>query len=133
MSDTNATAAPEKAPAKKAPPAYTVITPADAEGTVTISDTKGNHIQWRDPDLSEKMDVYEAAGPVNVANAMWLGTAMLSAGVRQHRGKPVPFPTTKAEVKALTKQIGQSGIDAIIEYRKTLDADTGADLVVAKN
>lgn len=85
---------------------------------VTTSD--GRKLTLKEVGPGDMLDLIEAAGSAMAGDAAsaWLSYAVMVATVSEVDGVPVPFPSTKAEVKALANKLGNTGVVAVQEVLK---------------
>lgn len=82
-----------------------------------------------DLDPGDMLDLF-AACEDRATNAGYVGYASRICAVRDIDGVPIPFPTTRDDIKALGKRIGTGAMSAIIE---ATTRPAAADASAAKN
>lgn len=86
-----------------------------------VVDADGRKIKLRVMDPADMLDLSEAAGELST-NAGWMQRAMVAASLVEIDGVPVPMPSTKEEVRALSRKIGNVGF---VAAARVLFGETG--------
>ncbi len=76
-----------------------------------VTDTLGRKLVFRDLDVLEKLDIFEACG-VNSMNQMYLGMAMLAGTIRSIDEVLMVFPKSTTTLRMNLKALGDAGIAA---------------------
>ncbi len=121
--------APESAPK----PSIDVV--VNADGSETITDSKGRKLTLRDPDMLLESRFVRAMGE-SASNMAWMTSyAFPAATIVQIDDMPMIFPMTEREVDAAIQTIGREGFLAYFGHmeQKALAAqkkkrDEGSDL-----
>ena len=96
-----------------------------------ITDKTGRKIGVQRLDPGDFLDLLEAAGPAS-ANSGFVGYASIVSAVRDIDGVPVPFPSSKEDVKALARKVGADAIGMVATALGEADK-TGDTMAVAGN
>lgn len=83
-----------------------------AKADVSVSDSTGRTIVLRQPDVLAQFDVVEALGDVAM-NQAYMAMVFPILFVISINGDMIGTPSSKAEVRALIKRLGDSGVQAV--------------------
>lgn len=95
----------------------------------------GRTLYLKEVDPGDMLDLIEAAGSAmrGDSSSAWLAYAQTIATVARIDDRPFPFPTTKEEVRALARLVGNDGLEALHEVLNRDEDSTATDKAVAKN
>lgn len=99
----------------------------------TVTATNGLKLQIEELDPGDMLDLFEIAGGAASSQA-WVIYASTVCAVRAVDDVPIPFPTNKAEIKAIARRLGAQGVAAAIDaIRGEVEVDVEAAKEAAKN
>ena len=83
--------------------------------TVMARDAEGREYTVRRPDALDRLRLFKALGAELSLNTPYLGMALLASAVTTIDGVPMPPPATEAQLEALVRRLGDSGIGAVAD------------------
>jgi hypothetical protein len=101
--------------------------PADK---LTVTDAGGRKLTLRALDPADMLDLLEAAGDASV-NQGYIRYAMVVCSVEQIDNLPIPAPSSKDQIKALGRRLGNTGFSAAAKALFGDPAAPAADKVAA--
>ena len=106
----------------------------EAPKDVTVTDGRGRVIGISKPPFDAQFDLVEAVGQ-SAENKTYMGMVSLLTWVKSIDGDPVSMPTTKLQIRALLRRLGEDGYTAVANgiVENFLGVDTDALQAAVKN
>ncbi len=103
---------------------------------VVIIDAGGRRLVVRSLNAMDRLNMYEAAGPVFSANQGWMGMVAVAMSCVEIDGDRLDKPMSAGEMKAAVARVEQDGLDAIQHVYSEVwgvGKEEDADTAKAKN